>query len=49
MTTIMQKETYNYFGCEGISDYNDLYDKTDVLLLVDVFTAYRKKCIKFMV
>ena len=37
------KEIYNYFGCEEISDYNDLYIKTDVLLLADVLTAYRKQ------
>ena len=24
------KEIYNYFGCEEISDYNDLYVKTDL-------------------
>ena len=36
-------EIYNYFGCEEISDYNDLYVKTDVLLIADVFTTYRKK------
>ena len=43
------QETYDYLECEEIIDYNDLYVKTDVLLLGDVFIAYRKKCIKFMV
>ena len=37
------KEIYNYFVCEEISDYNDLYVKPDVSLLSDVFTVYRKK------
>ena len=43
------QEIYDYFECEEIIDYNDLYVKTDVLLLVDVLTSYRKKCMKFMV
>ena len=42
------REIYNYFGCEEITD-NDLYVKTDLLLLADVFSAYRKKCIKSIV
>ena len=37
-----EREIFNYFGCKEITDYNDLYVKTDVLLLADVFTAYRK-------
>ena len=37
------QEIYDYFECEEIIDYNDLYVKTDVLLLVVVFTSYRKK------
>ena len=37
------KEIYIYFVCKEISDYNDLYVKTDVLLLADVFITYRKK------
>ena len=36
------KEIYNYFNCKNIKDYNDLYVKTDVLLLVDVFASYRE-------
>ena len=39
------REIYNYFGYEESTDYNNLYVKTDVLLLADVFS----KCIKFMV
>ena len=37
------QEIYDYFECEEIIDYNDLYVKTDVLLLVVVFASYRKK------
>ena len=37
------KQTYNYFGFEEISDYNDLHLITDLILLADVFIAYRKK------
>ena len=36
------QEVYKYFDCKEITDYNDLYVKTDVLLLADVFTSYRK-------
>ena len=36
------KEIYNYFKCKNIKDYNDLYVKTDLLLLADVFASYRK-------
>ena len=36
------KELYKYFICEDICNYNDLYVKTDVFLLADVFAYYRK-------
>ena len=36
------KEIYNYFDCRDIKDYNDLYVKTDVLLLAHVFASYQK-------
>ena len=42
---IYAKETYDYLECKNIKDYNDLYVKTDVLLLADVFGSYRKKFI----
>ena len=29
------KEIYKLFGCKKIKDYNDLYVKTNVLLLAD--------------
>ena len=33
------------FGCETIGDYHDLYNKSDVLQLADVFETFRKKCL----
>ena len=33
----------DYFDCEEIIDYNDLYIKADGLLLDDEFIAYRKE------
>ena len=36
-------ETYDYFECKQVTGYDDLYVNTDVLLLADVFIAYRKR------
>ena len=36
------KEIYKFFGCKKIKDYNNLYVKTDVLLLADAYAIYRK-------
>ena len=48
--TISQKD-YNHahqvwkeFNCNTIGDYHDLYLKTDVVLLADVFQTFRKTC-----
>ncbi len=40
------KKVWKSFGCETMKDYHDLYLKTDVLLLADVMTEFRKTCKK---
>ena len=37
---------WDIFKCKSIRDYHDLYLKSDVLLLSDVFENFRKTCLK---
>ena len=34
------------FGLKDLGEYHDLYLKTDVILLANVFKAFRKVCLK---
>ncbi len=38
------QKVWKAFGCKTMRDYHDLYLKTDVLLLADVMTEFRKTC-----
>ncbi len=40
------ENVWRAFGCKTMRDYHDLYLKTDVLLLADVMTEFRKTCKK---
>ena len=39
------KRVWETFGCTTLGNYTDLYCRTDVLLLADVFEAFRKTCL----
>ena len=37
---------YTLFGCRKLGDYHDVYLRTDVLILADVFEKFRQVCMK---
>lgn len=39
-------DVWNHFKCQHMGDYSNLYLKTDVLLLTDVFENFRNVCIE---
>lgn len=40
------KDIWQHFHCHNMLDYSNLYLKTDVLLLTDVFESFRTLCLK---
>ena len=40
------QNVWSHFDCKSMRDYNDLYLKSDVLLLAHVFESFRDLCLK---
>jgi hypothetical protein len=40
-------KVWDYFGCQTLRDYHDIYLNTDVALLADVFQNFRSICLKY--
>ena len=41
------QNVFKQFGCHSLGDYHDLYVKSDVLLLADVFENFREICLHY--
>ena len=39
------KTVYHSFGCINLGEYSDLYLKTDVCILADIFEKFRDECL----